>query len=178
MMDSTIITALRCLQRHRAECEAFADGEALADDDAIDRLCESINFGETNGTPFVFSAPAWTNNPSAATPGLTKARELADCWYPLAAQTGIHSMIEWCGVIGEYVRMLGVAEESGIPADQVDQHHEDCVVAIPNFMVEYFCEKLGCQLKPFIRHNPALWTKVIRLWFEGSAPEVFHYRND
>lgn len=44
-------------------------------------------------------------------------------------------------------------------------------------MIEYFCEKLGCQLKPFIKANPAAWRREIDKWFPApvqSAPEKQH----
>ena len=120
-------------------------------------------------TLFVFQPPAWANTPSPTRPdeALTRARDLAAAFYPLGTQTGVHAMIEWCGVMGEHARMLDVAyRDHGIEPDQVDQHSGTPVPA-PAFMIEYLCEKLGCQLKPFIRANPGPWRRAINRWFEG-----------
>ena len=121
-----------------------------------------------NRTPFNFQPPSWANtfdrtiSPDEA---LKRADDLARSYYALAAQTGIHAMIEWCGVMSEYVRMLQSAyKEHGIEPDQVNQH-SSTVVSVPEFMVAYLCEKLGCQLKPFIRANRTCWRREIDKWF-------------
>lgn len=121
---------------------------------------------------FRFSAPTWANSSSGgltAAQALQRARDLATSYYPLGTQTGIHSMIEWCGVMGEYVKMLEAAASQGLDPREVDQHGFT-VVTVPDYMVQYFCEKLGCQLKPFIRGtNRAIWRRCINEWFEGGA---------
>lgn len=126
-------------------------------------------------SPFVFGVPTWVNSGKQAEgPGeaLQRAREIASCYYAVGAQTGIHSMIEWCGVMTEYVKMLEMAAEAGIDPREVDQHHADCKVAVPQFMVDYFTEKLGCQLKPFIRADVGMWRKAIEDWFEGELQHI------
>jgi hypothetical protein len=122
-------------------------------------------------SPFHFVAPAWANTPPV---GLTeedqisRSRELAQSYYALGARTGVHSMIEWCGVMIEYVRMLEHAwRVDRIPPDGVNQHNVECAVAVPAFMVAYLAEKLGCQFKPFIRGDAATWRKEINRWFAG-----------
>ena len=80
-------------------------------------------------------------------------------------QTGIHSMIEWCGVMTEYVKMLEEAYRAGIDPREVDKHHSQAVT-VPEFMMSYFGEKLGCQLIPFIRANPQGWRNVVDSWFK------------
>ena len=120
--------------------------------------------------PFLFEAPAWANSgvaPRGPAEALQRARDLSQAYYALGAQSGIHSMIEWCGVMTEYVKMLEEAHDAGIDPCDVDQHHTDCQVDVPAYMAEYFTEKLGCQLKPFIRANTSLWRRVIEDWFEG-----------
>lgn len=125
--------------------------------------------------PFVFEAPSWTNSgrpPANPAEALQRAREMSLAYYALGAQSGIHSMIEWCGVMGEYCRMLEVAQATGIDPCEVDQHHTDCKVAIPEFMATYFVEKLGCQLKPFIRADRSMWRKLLEDWFEGEGQHI------
>lgn len=123
--------------------------------------------------PFVFRVPDWANkqlDASSAEDALARAWDLSRAVYPLGVQSGIHSMIEWCGVMGEYVKMLTEAHEQGLDPREVDQHHAGSVVTVPDYMVEYFCEKLGCQLKPFIRGtNKATWRRHIIAWFEEEA---------
>lgn len=117
--------------------------------------------------PFVYKPPAWANTPAPhdAKGALERAYELSRSYYALGAQTGIHSMIEWCGVMGEHVKLLRYAyEEHGVEPDAVDQH-SDTKVDAPDYMVAYLCEKLGCQLKPFIRGNKAVWQREINKWF-------------
>lgn len=119
--------------------------------------------------PFVYEPPAWanTNAPHDARLALERADQLARSYYALGAQTGVHAMIEWCGVMVEHVKMLHYAyEEKGIDPYQVDQHSATAV-DVPAFMVEYLCEKLGCQLKPFIRGNKAAWRRAIDKWFDA-----------
>lgn len=119
--------------------------------------------------PFVYKPPAWanTNAPHDAEGALERADQLARSYYALGAQTGVHAMIEWCGVMGEHVKMLRYAyEEKGIDPDAVDQHSATAV-DVPDFMVEYLCEKLGCQLKPFIRGNKAAWRRAVNKWFDA-----------
>jgi hypothetical protein len=123
--------------------------------------------------PFAYKPPAWVNTPVPHEPksALGRADDLALSYYALGAQTGVHAMIEWCGVMGEHVKMLRYAYEvKGVEPDQVDQH-SGTKVEVPAFMVEYFCEKLGCQLKPFIRGNREVWQREINKWFEGGTPD-------
>lgn len=128
-------------------------------------------------SPFAFVAPAWANDPKGdltAQQALDRAGELASSYYPLGVKTGIHSMIEWCGVMTEYVKMLQVAMESGHDPREVDQHH-GIPVSVPDFMIAYFCEKLGCQLKPFIAADTTLWRAAIEQWFPqrvGGEPRL------
>lgn len=117
--------------------------------------------------PFKFETPAWANTLPEDSPeeALSRSKDLASRYYALATHTGIHSMIEWCGVMGEYVKMLRVGFDAGIDPREIDQHNETTVEA-PDYMIEYFCEKLGCQLKPFIRANAKPWREAIEKWFE------------
>ena len=121
--------------------------------------------------PFAFRAPAWLNAPAptegiSAKDALDRAREAAGAYYPIGVQTGVHSMIEWCGVMGEHVKMLEEAHKQGLDPREVDQHNST-TVKVPGFMVDYFCEKLGCQIKPFIRADKETWKRAIDRWFEG-----------
>lgn len=114
-----------------------------------------------------FRPPAWANDGKrdiSAEEAMQRARDLAASYYSLGVQTGIHAMIEWCGVMGEHVKMLEEAVKQGFDPREVDQHRGMSVV-VPGFMVEYFCEKLGCQLRPFIHANRTQWRKEIDKWF-------------
>jgi len=118
--------------------------------------------------PFRFTPPDWLNGgafPGSPEEAIQRAREAASAYYPIGVQTGVHSMIEWCGVMGEHVKLLEHAyAEHGLAPDEVDQH-SGAKVTVPGFMVEYLCEKLGCQLKPFIHGDPDRWRKAIDKWF-------------
>lgn len=137
----------------------------------IDRLDPPAPIPESILSTFRFKAPAWANTSAqdlTAEAALARAAEIASGYYPLGVQTGIHSMIEWCGVMTEYVKMLEHAyREGGHDPREVDQHHES-LVQVPDFMISYFCEKLGCQLKPFIGADTTLWMLAIRKWFPGN----------
>ena len=117
--------------------------------------------------PFQFEVPAWAYEPAGdltEQEALDRAMELAQGYYPLGVRTGIHAMIEWCGVMTEHVKMLQYAHAEGHDPREIDQHHGR-PVGVPDFMVTYFCEKLGCQLKPFIAAMPAEWRQEIEKWF-------------
>ena len=118
--------------------------------------------------PFKFVTPTWLNGPPAETSKerLLRAHTAAQAFYAVGVQTGIHSMIEWCGVMTEYVSMLShVSHTQGIGPEHIDQHSR-LEVKVPEHMVNYFCEKLGCQLKPFIHGDPELWRAYIDQWFK------------
>lgn len=117
--------------------------------------------------PFEFQPPSWANqlrNDLSAEDALQRARDLAHSYYALATQTGIHSMIEWCGVMGEYVRALEAGHLQGIDPREVNQH-SSTRFKLPQYMVSYLGEKLGCQLKPMIQGDPETWRAVIEKWF-------------
>jgi len=120
-------------------------------------------------SPFIFQAPEWLNSasPDTVEEALGRAEDIASAYYPAGVQTGIHSMIEWCGVMTEYTKMLREAHKAGHDVREVDKHHGKAV-EVPDFMVEYFCEKLGCQLIPFIRGNPVVWKQAIDGWFSEA----------
>lgn len=125
--------------------------------------------GSSSWNPFAFVPPVWLNQRSLPEEGpseaLQRAKEAASAYYAMGVQTGVHSMIEWCGVMGEYVKMLEYAHTVlGVDPDEVDQHSGVTATALP-YMVEYLCEKLGCQLKPFIHGDPETWRKAINKWF-------------
>lgn len=118
--------------------------------------------------PFQFEAPAWVNTTPENDPTacLDRARTASRAYYALGVQTGVHAMIEWCGVLSEHVRMLQHAHDvQGVDPRDVDQH-SDLRLTVPSYMVVYFCAKLGCQLKPFIRGDAASWRREINKWFQ------------
>lgn len=59
---------------------------------------------------FKVKFPAWANttpNPKQdAKESIKRARDVAGAVYALGVQTGVHAVIEWCGVLGEHVRMI------------------------------------------------------------------------
>jgi hypothetical protein len=58
---------------------------------------------------FKFVAPDWANSKTRITTAeeaLKRAKDLASSYYALGTQTHVHAMIEWCGVMGEYVKFL------------------------------------------------------------------------
>jgi hypothetical protein len=117
---------------------------------------------------FTFKEPEWANKEGAPRDGagmLSRARDLASSYYPLGVQTGVHAMIEWCGVMGEHVKMMEDAFAQGIEPNNIDQHSGVTVKAKP-YRVAYICEKIGCQLKPFIKADADLWKREINKWFE------------
>ncbi len=123
--------------------------------------------------PFLFKAPSWVNvceAPETPEDALQRARDAASCYYPIGTQTGVHSMIEWCGVMGEHVKLLDYAwREHGQDPRELDQHTGPAKgVTVPGYMIAYLCEKLGCQLKPFIRGQADVWHREIEKWFEGG----------
>lgn len=125
------------------------------------------NTEQNRSTVFTFRAPDWVNQerPKNVQEQLDRVQEAATAFYALGVQTGVHAMIEWCGVMREHAKMLREAYDYyGIEPDQVDQHTGVHVHASP-YMVEYLCEKLGCQLKPFIRGNKEKWRNEIDKWF-------------
>ena len=118
--------------------------------------------------PFKAELPEWANKyvpASTAEEALRRGQEACSTLYALMTQTGIHALIEWCGVMGEHLKMLEEARRGGVDPREVDQHNA-VKIELPGYMVEYFCEKLGCQLKPFIHANPALWRRYIDGWFK------------
>jgi len=120
---------------------------------------------------FTFNAPSWVNTAPVDDPeaSLLRARQAALAYYSLGTQTGLHAMVEWCGVMCEHVKMLEYGyRQHGVDPRDVDQHGP-ASVAVPSHMVAYLCEKLGCQLKPFIRADAALWRREINKWFEEGA---------
>jgi hypothetical protein len=112
---------------------------------------------EKTDTPFNYTAPSWANTgqPTTDTERLKRCLSLAQSYYPLGVQTGVHAMIEWCGILTDYVRLLKLAVEAGTPINDVDQH-SDVAVEVPVGTIVYFCGKLGCLLKPFIKANAIL----------------------
>lgn len=121
---------------------------------------------------FQWRAPVWVNmrgEPDMDVPTVMKrADDAVRCLYALLVQTGVHAMIEWHGVMVEHFKMLEYAVSKGIDPRAVDQH-SGRVVEVPDFMAMYMCEKLGCQLKPFIRGSAAVWRKAIEEWFAGTS---------
>lgn len=118
-------------------------------------------------TLFRFQLPEWVNSgqhAETAEQALNRAREAAQVYYACGVQTGVHAMIEWCGVMVEHVRMLEIAAQAGMDPREVDKHHGTAVEVL-DFMVAYLCEKLGCQFTPFINANPAAWRREIDKWF-------------
>jgi hypothetical protein len=119
---------------------------------------------------FQFSPPTWVNAGKAETAeeALQRAADVAQAFYPLGVQTGIHAMIEWCGVMVEYVKMLDYAAKKGADPRNIDKHH-GIAAEVPDFMVTYLCEKLGCQLIPFMKNDVELWRQQFASWCTEAA---------
>lgn len=125
---------------------------------------------------FLFSPHPWVNAGVAETAeeALQRAAEVAQAFYPLGVQTGIHAMIEWCGVMVEYVKMLEYAARKGADPRDIDKHH-GVAAEVPDFMVTYLCEKLGCQLIPFMKNNVELWRQQFASWCsEATSTADYH----
>lgn len=123
-------------------------------------------------TPFHATLPSWVNTRSIPLDGeqaLKRTEEISALIWQVGIQSGVHSLIEWCGVLAEHVKMLRWAHtnNSEIDVRELNQHSGQ-VAKVPSFMVGYLTEKLGCQLKPFIRADPKLWRKHINKWFEET----------
>jgi hypothetical protein len=121
-------------------------------------------------SPFQFTLPTWIHKPKLPEDPketLKRSKDVASMYYSLATQTGIHAMIEWCGVMKEHISMLEAAyTEHGIEPNQIDQH-SGVKVPAPEYQVAYMCEKLGCQLKPFIHADRDRWRTEINKWFDA-----------
>lgn len=69
-------------------------------------------------------------------------------WHLYGQQIGsrFHAFIEWCGVMGEYLKMV---KETGVEPCTLNTHSESACV-VPAHQLAYLAEKLNCILAPFL----------------------------
>lgn len=72
-----------------------------------------------------------------------------------------HAFIEWCGVMGEYLKMV---KDSGVEPCTLNTHSES-TCAVPEHQLAYLAEKLNCILAPFLssasEKNKQLFVKIL-----------------
>lgn len=73
---------------------------------------------------------------------LQDMRTLSDLFYLQAIQIGNHAFIEFTGLMNEYINACQMAHDMGKDFTQANVHTG--VSIIPDFMKDYFLEKIGC----------------------------------
>lgn len=90
---------------------------------------------------------------------LTELRQARERFYwtlfRLRVGSKQHAFIEWCGVMGEHLNMLGDALEDGHDIRELNQHGGAAVRA-REYRIRYMGEKLRCILAPFIDGDPKM----------------------
>lgn len=84
---------------------------------------------------------------------IAKMNDVTKSFYAAATQTGCHGFIEFCGLMGEYVKMCEFSLENGIDFATANTHNERPLAAAPH-QIAYIVEKLDCIFGPAIRSNP------------------------
>jgi hypothetical protein len=75
---------------------------------------------------------------------IRKMQRVVHDFYFQAIQTGCHPFIEWCGLMGEYVKMCKASLDAGIDFTETTIHGAGRPMAAQPFHAAYFAEKFSC----------------------------------
>lgn len=79
---------------------------------------------------------------------LTQMEQVSEQFYLQARLCGVHSFIEFTGLMNEYIKVCRQSMESGVDFRQANTHNDVPMVAFP-FNLDYMSEKLSCIFDPF-----------------------------
>lgn len=91
-----------------------------------------------------------------------------DTFYWQAIQTGCHPFIEFCGFMGEYVKVCEEAAREGIDFRQANTHTGEALPMKP-WQAQYLAEKFDCIFGPSIRADAQVAKIFKEAIFEGAA---------
>lgn len=75
---------------------------------------------------------------------LAKMQTASDAFYSAAVRIGVHSYIEFTGVMNEYIKACRCAHENGIDFTQCNAHIDGAELPMEDYMIKYINEKLTC----------------------------------
>ena len=78
---------------------------------------------------------------------LVKMETTIRTFYGMAASTGCHPFIEFCGLMGEYLKSCQLAHLRGLDFTQANRHSGQAL-SIETYQANYIGEKLGCIYGP------------------------------
>ena len=83
---------------------------------------------------------------------IKKMTEITMAFYPAATRTGNHAFIEFCGLMGEYIKMCEYSLEHDVSFAEANTHSGVPLVAA-NYQIQYLAEKFDCIFGPLLK-NP------------------------
>ncbi len=113
------------------------------------------------------SLPNETYTQEQRTEMLRKMRATSSQFYELAIRTGVHSFIEFCGLMNEYIQVCERADKAGI--DWVSANtHSGTALPFEDYNAAYLAEKLNCIYGPELLGNEKVRQAFISKLFEGE----------
>lgn len=87
-------------------------------------------------------------------------RRAAECFYRDAVKIGVHSFIEFTGLLNEYIKICEAAEATGDSSWSHANTHSETPLAMREHHIAYLIEKLDCIYGPSLRANPKFQAMV------------------
>lgn len=88
---------------------------------------------------------------------LERMRQASNGFYGAAVRTGVHTFIEFTGLINEFIVLCEAAEAAGNVSWLMSSTHlPDNALPLEEHHVDYLAEKLDCIYGPGLRENKLL----------------------
>lgn len=101
---------------------------------------------------------------------LSKMEAVSTAYYGLSVSTGCHAMIEFTGLMNEFIKVCRQTMEAGIDFSFANTH-SDSPLVVHDYNAAYIAEKLDCILGPVLRADPATRATFLRaMELEAEPP--------
>lgn len=86
---------------------------------------------------------------------IKKMEDATSVFYVMAQQAGVHTFIEFCGFMNEYIQLCRDALKADIDFSRISTHTGGgSQLPFLHYRVNYLGEKFGCIFEPWFAANP------------------------
>jgi len=86
---------------------------------------------------------------------ISKMEATTNVFYMMAQQAGVHTFIEFCGFMNEYIQLCRDALAADIDFTMINAHNGSTIkMPFFEYRVNYLGEKFGCIFEPWFTAHP------------------------
>jgi len=107
---------------------------------------------------------------------IRKMTAVSNAFYRGAAQTGVHTFIEFCGLLNEFIKICRAASERGVDFMSTNTHTGKAL-PIETYQAKYVGEKVDCIYGPSFK-DPEIFRAFVASLKLPFEVEIKHVQED